>query len=84
MWMRRFRKGNDGSDVRTGAVYRRVRSDNTVETATVLAIGDDSFGIPHVRYQVCFGRADNKVFEEDQRVLALSSFAEHYPESLAS
>lgn len=84
MWMRMFKKPNEGNGVRAGSVYRRVRRDNTVETATVLAIGDDPFGIPHVRYEVCFGRTDNRIFEADQRVLSLSSFAEHYREPLAS
>jgi hypothetical protein len=49
-----------------------VRRDNTVETATVLAIRDDSLGIPHVRYRVSIGRTDNHVFEEGPRVLSLS------------
>ena len=61
----------------TGSVFRRVRRDNAVETATVLSIDDDSCGIPHVRYQVSIGRDDN-VFDEGPRVLALSSFTEQY------
>jgi hypothetical protein len=60
-----------------------VRRDNAVETATVLSIGDDSCGIPHVRYQVSIVR-DHNMFEEGPRVLALSCFTEQYPESSAS
>ncbi|MDX1485419.1 MAG: hypothetical protein R3229_13170 [Alphaproteobacteria bacterium] len=84
MWGIKFKKQADCDTVRAGSVYRIVRRDNLVETATVLAVGDDSCGIPHVRYQVRIGRADNKVFEEGPRVLALSCFAEHYHEPLAS
>jgi hypothetical protein len=50
-----------------------------VETATVLEIGDDSCGIPHVRYQVCIGTYDN-TFDEGPRVLALSCFTQEYQE----
>jgi hypothetical protein len=54
-----------------------VRRDNTVETATVLAIDEDSCGIPHVRYQISIGR-DHNVIDEGPRVLALSCFTEQY------
>lgn len=84
MWTKIFKREPEFDLIRAGSVYRRVRRDNTVETATVLAIRDDSLGIPHVRYRVCFNRADNHVFEEGQRVLSLSCFAEQYAERLAS
>lgn len=78
MWTKLFKRDLDLDTIRAGSVYRRVRRDNTVETATVLAIRDDSLGIPHVRYRVSIGRADNHIFEEGPRVLSLSCFAEHY------
>jgi uncharacterized protein YutD len=40
-------------------------------------VGDDCFGIPHVRFKVRFERPNRK-FLEDARVLALESFAQHY------
>lgn len=64
-------------DIKAGSVYQKVHNGSIVETATVLSVGEDSFGIPHVRYQVCFERPNRK-FLEDARVLALESFAEHY------
>jgi len=64
-------------DVKAGSVYQRVHSGDIVETATVLSVGEDSFGIPHVRFQICIERPNRK-FLEDARVLALESFAEHY------
>lgn len=85
MWTKLFkREVVDLDAIRAGSVYRRVRRDNTVETATVLSIRDDSFGIPHVRYRVCIGRADHHILEEGPRVLSLSCFAEHYLDRLAS
>ncbi|HEX9808512.1 MAG TPA: hypothetical protein VGC25_02770 [Alphaproteobacteria bacterium] len=84
MWTKLFKKEPEREAICAGTVYRRLCRNNTVETATVLAIRDDSFGIPHVRYQLIIGRADNHVFEEGQRVLSLACFAEQYPEQLAS
>ncbi len=80
MWTKIFKREPEFDTIRAGSVYRRVRRDNTVETATVLAVRDDSLGIPPVRYRVSIGRADNHVFEEGPRVLSLSCFAEHYLE----
>ncbi len=84
MWNMKARKGSSTESVRTGGVYRVACGGNLVETATVLAVDDDSFGIPHVRYQVSIGRSDNHVFEKGPRVLALSCFAEHYNLALGS
>ena len=84
MWAMKTRKHPASELVREGSVYRIAREGNLMETATVLEIDDDSFGIPHVRYQVRIGRSDNCVFEEGPRVLALSCFAEHYNLALAS
>lgn len=71
------RRATESGHVKAGSVYQRIHSGDIVETATVLSVGEDSFGIPHVRFQVCFERPNRK-FLEDARVLALESFAEHY------
>jgi hypothetical protein len=84
MWSWKTKNGKDTDLVREGSVYCIAREGNLVETATVLAIDDDTFGIPHVRYRVSIGRSDNYVIEEGPRVLALSCFAEHYNLALAS
>ena len=39
-------------DLEPGAVFRKVRPDNLVEKATVLSITKDTYGIPHVRFDV--------------------------------
>lgn len=81
-----FNKKSAGSEgIRAGSVFRRVRPDNTVETATVLSIREDCLGIPHVRYEFTIGRADKHVFEQGPRVLSLACFAEHFhDDALAS
>ena len=78
MWTKVFKQRSDQETIQAGAVYRRIRRDNTVETATVLSIREDSMGIPHVRYRVSFGRADRHIFEEGPRVLSLACFKEQY------
>ena len=84
MWALKSKKELTADDVREGSVFRLVRGDNMVETATVLSVTPDSCGIPHVSYEVSIGRQDHQVFTEGPRVLSLSSFAQHYPEQLAS
>ncbi len=84
MWTMKTRNNTDQEPVCVGSVFRVACGGNLVETATVLAVDDDSFGIPHVRYQVSIGRSDHHVFEEGPRVLALSCFAEHYNLAVAS
>ncbi len=75
-----FKRGPDKAAIRTGGVYRRIGANYAVETATVLDIHDDHFGIPHVKYKVTIGRSDRSSFWDCKRVLALQSFAELYGE----
>ena len=75
-----FKRGPNKTVIRTGCVYRRIRAGNAVETATVLDIHDDPFGIPHVKYKVTIGRSNRSSFWDCKRVLALQSFAELYHE----
>jgi len=65
--------------VQTGGLFARKHSHNLTETARVLSVGDDQFGIPHVKYEVKFERPteNGRVFE-GPRVLALSVFADNY------
>ena len=64
--------------MRAGAVFRRVHpANNMVETAQVVSIGEDSYGIPHVRFRLRYARP-NRTFLEDSRVLALESFTRLY------
>ncbi len=78
-----FKRGPDKVAIRTGGVYRRIRANNAIDTATVLDIQDDPFGIPHVRYKLTIGRSDRSLFWDCKRVLALQSFAELYDEMIS-
>ena len=75
-----FRRRSAVDEVREGAIFQRQHPHNFVERAEVLWIGKDRFGIPHVRFQLCYVRPDRQV-HEGTRMLALSSFAEHYQPS---
>lgn len=75
-----FKRGPTKVAIRTGCVYRRIRANNAIETATVLDIHDDPFGIPHVKYKLTIGRSDRSLFWDCKRVLALQSFVELYNE----
>lgn len=76
-----FKRGPEKVPIRTGGVYRRIRANNAIETATVLDIHDDPFGIPHVKYKLTIGRSDRSLYWDCKRVLALQSFAELYEET---
>jgi hypothetical protein len=71
------KRHTETGDVKAGSVYQKSHSGEIVEVATVLSVGEDSSGIPHVRFKVCFERPNRK-FLEDARVLALESFAQQY------
>lgn len=71
-------------DFAPGAVFRKVRPDNLVETAKVLALTKDGYGIPHVRYDLTFEGPTHLRFDEGERLLSLASFHERFPERVSS
>ncbi len=75
-----FKRGKKLEYVRAGSTFRRIHNDKMVETATVLSVATDSFGIPHVQFQVTFRRPNHNFFDGGARMLALKSFAQHYTE----
>ncbi len=78
-----FRRGNAMEYIKAGSTFRRTHADRMVETAEVLSVATDSFGIPHVRFSITFQRPDRNVFNEGPRMLALKTFAERYTERCA-
>ncbi len=73
-----FKRTRSPAEIRTGSVYEFTHDNyNMVEVAEVLAVRDDAFGIPHVRFQITYRGAAR---EDCQgiRVLALKAFAEHF------
>lgn len=79
-----FKRGSKLEYVRPGSTFRRVHRDSMVETAQVLSVGTDSYGIPHVRFQVSFSRPNRNKFDGGARMLALKSFADQYRERVSS
>ena len=66
------------------ACLSRIRKQHPEVKVVVLSVSTDSFGIPHVRYNVSFQRPARPATSEGQRVLALKSFAERYTERCAA
>jgi len=77
-----MRREDHAEQVQPGVTFRRVHPDHLIETAEVLSVSEDRNGIAHVQYQVRFQRTNRSVFEESQRMLALSSFADRYRERM--
>ncbi len=60
-----------------GSTYRRVHPTNMVELAEVVWVGEDSAGIPHVRYNMSYLRGKSED-PQGTRILALDCFVERY------
>jgi hypothetical protein len=75
-----LKRGRHLDDVRAGSSFQRVHRDRMIETAQVLSVGTDTYGIPHVRFQVSFRRPNRSRFDGGGRMLALKSFADQYRE----
>lgn len=75
-----FKRGSKLEYVRPGSTFQRIHRDQMVETARVLSVGTDAYGIPHVRFQVSFRRPNRNQFDGGARMLALKSFADQYRE----
>jgi hypothetical protein len=70
--------------VKPGAQFRRVLPDRTVETAKIIGVQTDTFGIPHVRYNVDFVRPNLQRHLEGPRVLAARAFFDLYGERVVA
>lgn len=79
-----FHRGAHLENIEAGATYRRVHADHMEETAEVLSIADDPYGIPHVRFHVSFRRPNRNFFDGGARMLALNSFTDRYNELVAN
>jgi len=66
-------------EVTKGAHYERLHNGNMIERVVVLWIGDDGFGIPHVRYRVSYTTPNREAFE-GTKMLSLESFSDLYKE----
>ncbi|HYB09976.1 MAG TPA: hypothetical protein VEJ16_09920 [Alphaproteobacteria bacterium] len=64
--------------VKVGASFRRVMTDLTVETAEVLDLFSDAYGIPHVRYELSIARPGRAVYVTGPRTIALRAFGQNF------
>ncbi len=80
-----FKRGRKLEYVRAGALFRRERDDRMIETARVISVSTDTFGIPHVRYELKMEKRCMAYSEvHGPRVLALNTFTDMYNERIAS
>lgn len=76
-----FRRGKEVQYIKAGSKFRRLRDSSTEETAKVLSVATDSFGIPHIRYEIEISKLGAQSrFKDGPRVLALKSFIGAYRE----
>jgi hypothetical protein len=61
-----------------GAEFSRARTGNTVETAKVLSLVKDTFGIPHVKFALTLKSRQADVYNDGPRTLALTAFEDVY------
>jgi len=76
-------KGEAPTTVQPGNRFCRRRRDQVTETATVVALRPDPFGIPHVHFNLAFEQPSHGSINEGLRVLALRTFVDAYPERVA-
>jgi hypothetical protein len=79
-----FKRSDLESKVEPGAVFRRQAEEkNLVETASVLKVKADAFGIPHVHYNLVYKRP-YEIIADGPRVLAMDSFCKRYRERISA
>ena len=78
-----IKRGRKVEFVKCGSLFHRTHADKSVETARVIGMRTDSYGIPHVRYEVSVARRQIPTFYfEGPRTLALETFMDTYRERL--
>ncbi len=79
-----FRRGKSLEYVRPGNMFRCMHDGDLEETAEIISVGTDAYGIPHVKFNVTFSRPNRFAYEEGNRMLALRSFADRYRERVTA
>ena len=74
-----MKRGRKVGFVKSGSLFHRTRADNSIETARVIGMRTDAYGIAHVRYEVSIVRRHIAAsYFEGPRTLALEAFADTY------
>ena len=76
-------RGEPQTTVQPGNRFCRRRRDQVTETATVVSLRPDPFGIPHVHFNLAFEQPSQGSVNGGLRVLALRTFVDAYPERVA-
>lgn len=66
-----------GSTIEVGTYYQRVQVLNVTETAEVVALRNDFYGVPHVQFTLTC-RLGPKIMDCENRILALETFLQTY------
>ncbi|MCZ4281991.1 hypothetical protein O4H49_14465 [Kiloniella laminariae] len=77
--IRKVRRNSD--EVKVGGSYRYIGPHRVIETAKVLKVQVDTFGIPHVHFSISVD-GDHLTGFEDYRTLGISSFSERYRQAV--
>ncbi len=67
------RKHRRFDEVTVGSLYHRFLATNVRETAEIVALADDVYGVPHVRFELT-SRLAGRVLDSGQRTLATEVF----------
>ncbi len=79
-----IKRGRRIEFVKSGSLFHRTRDNTSVETARIIGMRTDTFGIAHVRYEVSIARRHiASSYYEGPRTLALAAFTETYRERLS-
>ena len=81
------RKQRRFDEITVGSLYHRFLATNVRETAEIVALADDVYGVPHVRFELTAHLA-GKILDSSQRTLAtevfLASFQPGRPKQISS
>lgn len=76
-----IKRGRKIEFVKSGSLFQRIHADKSIETARVIGMRTDTFGIAHVRYEVSIARRSIPAsYFEGPRTLALAAFTDTYRE----
>ena len=74
-----IKRGRKIEFVKSGSIFSRKHNDRSVETARIISMRTDTFGIAHVSYEVSIARRHIAgSYFEGPRTLALAAFAATY------
>ncbi|HJM51416.1 MAG TPA: hypothetical protein QGF63_16415 [Alphaproteobacteria bacterium] len=81
------RKPRHFDEVAVGGLYHRLLATNVSETAEIVALAEDAYGVPHVRFELT-AHLSGKILDTGQRTLATAAFLADFrpgpPQELAA